>query len=67
MKIWINAQLSPAIAHWIAQTFDVEAIAVRDLGLRDATDREIFDAAIVSISAMPRARRAPRCASSPNR
>jgi predicted nuclease of predicted toxin-antitoxin system len=45
MKIWINAQLSPAIANWIAKTFAVEAIAVRDLGLRDATDKEIFTAA----------------------
>ena len=26
-------------------TFDVEASAIRDLGLRDATDRQIFQAA----------------------
>jgi len=45
MKIWVNAQLPPAIANWIAKTFAVEAIAVRDLGLRDATDKEIFSAA----------------------
>jgi len=45
MKIWVNAQLPPAIANWIAKTFAVEAIAVRDLGLRDATDTEIFGAA----------------------
>jgi predicted nuclease of predicted toxin-antitoxin system len=45
MKIWVNAQLSPAIANWIAKTFAVEAVAVRDLGLRDATDKEIFTAA----------------------
>jgi predicted nuclease of predicted toxin-antitoxin system len=45
MKIWVNAQLSPAIADWIAQTFSVEAITVRDLKLRDATDQEIFAAA----------------------
>ncbi len=45
MKIWINAQLPPAIANWIAKTFAVEAIAVRDLELRDATDKEIFNAA----------------------
>ena len=45
MKIWVNAQLPPAIANWIAKTFAVEAIAVRDLGLRDATDKEIFTAA----------------------
>lgn len=45
MKIWVNAQLPPAIASWIAENFKVEAVAVRELNLRDATDREIFDAA----------------------
>jgi predicted nuclease of predicted toxin-antitoxin system len=45
MKIWVNAQLPPAIANWIAKTFAIEAVAVRDLGLRDATDKEIFAAA----------------------
>jgi predicted nuclease of predicted toxin-antitoxin system len=45
MKLWINAQLSPALADWISKTFDVEAVAVRELGLRDATDSEIFMAA----------------------
>lgn len=45
MKIWVNAQLSPAIASWISKKFSVDAIAVRELGMRDALDREIFDAA----------------------
>ena len=45
MKLWINAQLSPALADWIAKTFAVQAVAVRELGLRDATDSEIFMAA----------------------
>jgi predicted nuclease of predicted toxin-antitoxin system len=43
--IWIDAQLSPAIAEWIGINFSVTAVAVRDLGLRDATDRAIFFAA----------------------
>jgi predicted nuclease of predicted toxin-antitoxin system len=43
--IWIDAHLSPAIATWITNTFDVTAIALRDLGLRDAEDPEIFEAA----------------------
>jgi predicted nuclease of predicted toxin-antitoxin system len=43
--LWLDAQLSPALASWIAETFDISATAVRDLGLRDATDREIFAAA----------------------
>ena len=41
----VNAQLTPALATWIAQTFSVKAVAVRDLKLRDATDQEIFAAA----------------------
>jgi predicted nuclease of predicted toxin-antitoxin system len=45
MIIWVDAQLSPAIAIWMRQEFAVSAIAIRDLGLRDATDREIFLAA----------------------
>jgi predicted nuclease of predicted toxin-antitoxin system len=43
--IWVDAQLSPAIATWLTSTFGVHSIAVRDLGLREATDREIFLAA----------------------
>jgi predicted nuclease of predicted toxin-antitoxin system len=46
MKLWIDAQLSPAIAAWINRTFDdIEAESVRALGLRDATDPEIFEEA----------------------
>ena len=33
--LWIDAHLSPAIATWINQSFDITAIALRDLGLRD--------------------------------
>ena len=44
--IWIDAQLSPTIATWIDSTFeDISAFALRDLGLRDAEDLEIFEAA----------------------
>ncbi len=44
--IWIDAHLSPAIATWINNTFeDISAFALRDLGLRDAEDWEIFEAA----------------------
>jgi predicted nuclease of predicted toxin-antitoxin system len=42
---WIDAQLSPYLAKWISSEFGVEARPVRDLGLRDARDREIFLAA----------------------
>ncbi len=42
---WIDAQLSPVIAPWISETFNLEAYSVRDLGLLDAKDLQIFDAA----------------------
>ena len=45
MTIWVDAQLSPGIAPWIADTFGVTAVALRDIGLRDSEDYEIFEAA----------------------
>jgi predicted nuclease of predicted toxin-antitoxin system len=45
MIIWIDAQMSPAIAAWISSNFTVNAVAIRDLGMRDAEDKEIFEAA----------------------
>ena len=45
--IWIDAHLSPAIATWITQIFRVQAFSLRDLGLRDAEDAEIFQTAKV--------------------
>ncbi len=45
MTIWVDAQLSPAIAVWIANTFKITALALRDIGLRDAEDVVIFEAA----------------------
>ncbi len=44
MIIWVDAQLSPALAPWLTENFQVEAYSVKYLGLRDATDDEIFDA-----------------------
>jgi hypothetical protein len=45
MIIWLDAQLSPATAPWISRDFSVSAVAVCDLGLRNAKDSEIFFAA----------------------
>src|SRR5439155_24857559 len=45
MIIWLDAQLPPSAAAWITSTFGIEARAVRDLGLRDAQDPAIFQAA----------------------
>ena len=40
--IWLDAHLSPGVAGWIRKTLGFEAVAIRDLGLRDAEDAEIF-------------------------
>lgn len=45
MNIWIDAQLSPSLAPWISDEFGVDATALKTLGLRDASDHEIFVAA----------------------
>lgn len=45
MKIWVDAQISPTIATWISEQFEIEAVAIRDVGLRDSSDQAIFDAA----------------------
>lgn len=45
MTIWIDAQLSPSLATWITETFGIPAQAIRELGLRDAKDLSIFQAA----------------------
>ncbi len=45
MKFWVDAQLPPALAAWLVQQYGVEAFSLRDLGLRVATDSEIFVAA----------------------
>lgn len=45
MIIWLDAQLSPRLGQWIAETFGGECLHVRDLGLRDAEDVEIFQKA----------------------
>ena len=43
--IWVDAHLSPALAAWIAAELQHPAQAVRDLGLRQAKDPQIFAAA----------------------
>ena len=43
MILWLDAQLSPALANWITEQFtSIQAVPVRELGLRNADDREIF-------------------------
>ena len=45
MTLWLDAQLSPALAVWITAQFAITAVPLRAIGLRDARDREIFRAA----------------------
>ena len=45
MTLWLDAQLSPALAAWITATWGVDTQALRNLGLRDAEDEAIFQAA----------------------
>jgi len=45
MTVWIDAQLSPSLAKWINDTFGVPSQSVRNLGLREAKDFSIFQAA----------------------
>ncbi len=48
MILWVDAQLSPALAQWITEQFGIEAYSVKWLGYRDAVDQKIFDAARVA-------------------
>ncbi|NJM38027.1 MAG: DUF5615 family PIN-like protein [Akkermansiaceae bacterium] len=46
MNLWIDAQLSPALAPWINDIFPgICATSLNRLGLRDAVDLEVFMAA----------------------
>jgi predicted nuclease of predicted toxin-antitoxin system len=43
--IWVDAQLSPALAPWITQQFGIEAFSVKRLGMVNSNDLLIFEAA----------------------
>lgn len=45
MIVWVDAQLSPALALWLEREFDVKAFSARYLDLVKAKDPEIFQAA----------------------
>jgi predicted nuclease of predicted toxin-antitoxin system len=45
VTVWLDAHLSPALAPWLESNFQLSALPVRDLGLRDAQDHPIFTAA----------------------
>ena len=46
--IWLDAQLSPALAGWMQAESGVTASPIRELGLREADDPSIFAAARVA-------------------
>lgn len=45
MTLWLDAHLSPRIAHWITDRFKIIARPLRAVGLREAEDDEIWTAA----------------------
>jgi predicted nuclease of predicted toxin-antitoxin system len=45
VKLWLDAHLSPKLVPWLCAEFDLQASALRDLGLRHAKDPQIFAAA----------------------
>ena len=40
--LWVDAHISPKLCPWIRRQFGLDAVHVRDLGLREAEDPEIF-------------------------
>lgn len=43
--VWVDAQLSPALAAWLSDEFSIDAFSTRRLQLVGAKDRAIFNAA----------------------
>lgn len=41
--IWLDAQLPPRLAQWLREDLGYDAQALRELGLKDAEDQQIFD------------------------
>ncbi len=52
-KLWLDAQLPPQLAAWLGNELKVDAYPLREIGLRDAEDREIFDAARTNGAILP--------------
>jgi len=58
--IWVDAQLSPAIAEFIERELGVPSASVRRLGLMGAKDAEIFEAARAVDAVVPARRTSAR-------
>ena len=44
-RVWVDAQLPPALAGWLRREHGVDAVHVQDLGLHTSDDPPIFRAA----------------------
>jgi predicted nuclease of predicted toxin-antitoxin system len=45
VTFWLDAHLDPRLASWLGVTFGVHAKALDEIGLRDAEDDVLFEAA----------------------
>jgi predicted nuclease of predicted toxin-antitoxin system len=45
MTFWLDAHLDPELAPWLGVRFKIMASALRDIGLRDADDEDLYQAA----------------------
>jgi len=45
VNVWLDAHLAPGICAWLASEFELNATPLHELGLHDADDSEIFQAA----------------------
>lgn len=45
MIFWLDAQLLPALAKFLTEEFDLESVSLRELGMRNADDIEVFEKA----------------------
>ncbi len=45
MMIWLGVQLPPSMATWMCDELALDVRTLKELGLRDAKDRDIFTAA----------------------
>ena len=52
VQIWIDAQISPAIAEWLRESLRIDARAAPELGLLDAPDHIIFERARIAGAAV---------------
>lgn len=47
MTFWIDANLHPQLAEWLGSQFKVVAKPLKEIGLRDANDTELFNAIVI--------------------